>query len=90
MNVMIVKIKYRVTSHDTKIWVLNTDGRPVHEQYLKRDPWDDGRHRDFTYTWKLYDSERSDYIPPGTYEIVIGGLYPPVSSFGNISLIFTI
>jgi len=87
----IVKVKYRVTSSDTKLWMVSVEtGRVVHEQSYHRDPWDDGRHRDFTYVWKLYKSERSDYIPPGTYEIIIGGMYPPVSSYGNISISFTI
>jgi|ETNmetMinimDraft_5_1059913.scaffolds.fasta_scaffold03707_2 hypothetical protein len=87
----IIKVKYRVTNHETKLWMLNYEtGKVVHEQSYHRDPWPDGRHRDFIYVWKLYDSERSDYIPPGIYEIVIGGMYPPVSSYGNISILFTV
>ena len=54
----------------------------VHEQSIIRDPWPDGRHRDFTYVWKLYKTERSQYIPSGEYEIRIGGLYE--GGFGQL------
>ena len=80
----IVKIKYRVTRSNTKLWIYDTEtDRLVHEQPLIRDPWPDGRHRDFTYVWKLYKTERSQYIPPGEYEIKIGGLYE--GGFGNLN-----
>ena len=36
----------------------------------------------FTYVWKLYKTERSQYIPSGEYEIRIGGLYE--GGFGNL------
>ena len=85
----IVKIKYRVTTSNTKLWIYNTEtGKLVHEQPLIRDPWPDGRHRDFTYVWKLYKTERSQYIPPGEYEIRIGGLYE--GGFGNLKTRITI
>ena len=72
----IVKIKYRVTRNNTRLWIYNTNtGKLVHEQPLIRDPWPDGRHRDFTYVWKLYKTERSQYIPSGEYEIRVGGFY---------------
>ena len=86
----IVRVKYRVTSRNTKLWMFDVStGKLVHEQSYHRDPWGD-KHRDFTYIWKLYDSERSDYIPPGTYEIVIGGMYEPPSTIGKITTIITI
>ena len=79
----IVKIKYRVTRSNTKLWIYDTETRKlVHEQTLIRDPWPDGRHRDFTYIWKLYKTERSQYIPPGKYEIRVGGMYE--GGFGNL------
>ena len=85
----IVKIKYRVTRSNTKLWIYDTKtGKLVHEQPLIRDPWPDGRHRDFTYVWKLYKTERSQYIPPGEYEIRIGGLYE--GGFGNLKTRITI
>jgi len=79
----IVKIKYRVTNINTKLWIydVKTD-KLVYEQYLQRDPWPDGRYRDFTYIWKLYKTERSNYIPPGEYEIRLGGLYE--GGFGQL------
>ena len=85
----IVKIKYRVTTSNTKLWIYDTEtGKLVHEQSIIRDPWPDGRHRDFTYVWKLYKTERSQHIPPGNYEIRIGNLYG--AGFGNLSTTITI
>ena len=79
----IVKIKYRVTSSNTKLWIYNVEtGVLVHEQPFDRDPWDDGRHRDFTYIWKLYKTERTKNIPSGQYEIVVGGRYE--GGFGQL------
>jgi hypothetical protein len=86
----IVKVKYRVTSRNTKLWMFDVStGKLVHEQSYHRDPWGD-KHRDFTYVWKLYKSERSEYIPPGTYEIVIGGMYEPSSTIGKITTVIYI
>ena len=66
----IVKIKYRVTNDKTFIEVVNDKGRVVHKQPFQRSPWNDGRPRDFTYSWMLYDTEDyGDDIPPGEYEI---------------------
>ena len=85
----IVKIKYRVTRSNTKLWIYDTKTTElVHEQSIIRDPWPDGRHRDFTYVWKLYKTERSQHIPPGNYEIRIGNLYG--AGFGNLTTIITI
>ena len=69
----IVKIRYRVTRDKTFIQVINTNtGKVVHKQPYKRNPWDDGRSRDFTYVWMLYDTEDySDDIPPGDYQIQV-------------------
>ena len=68
----IVKIKYRVFNDDTFIQVVDSEGQLVHIQPFQRSPWDDGRYRDFTYTWMLYYTE--DYgedIPPGEYQIQV-------------------
>jgi hypothetical protein len=79
----IVKIKYRVTRNNTKLWIYDIETNElVHEQSLIRDPWPDGRHRDFTYVWKLYKTERSQYIPSGEYQIRIGGLHE--GGFGHL------
>jgi len=79
----IVKIKYRVTRNNTKLWIYDVEtDELVHEQSLIRDPWPDGRHRDFTYVWKLYKTERTQYIPPGEYEIRVGGLHE--GGFGHL------
>ena len=85
----IVKIKYRVTRSNTKLWIYDVESdRLVHEQTLIRDPWPDGTPRDFTYVWKLYETERSIHIPPGEYEIRIGGLYE--GGFGNLKTTITL
>ena len=79
----IVKIKYRVTRSNTKLWIYNIEtNRLVHEQPLIRDPWPDGRHRDFTYVWRLYKTERTRFIPAGEYEIVVCGLHE--GGFGQL------
>ena len=66
----VVKIKYRVYHSDTFIEVVNDSGKVVHKQPFQRSPWDDGRARDFTYSWTLYyTQDYGDEIPPGEYEI---------------------
>ncbi len=66
----VVKIKYRVYHSDTFIEVVNGEGKVVHKQPFQRSPWDDGRARDFTYSWTLYyTQDYGDEIPPGEYEI---------------------
>ena len=67
----IVKIKYRVTEPDTRIWIYGEDGNVVHTQPFHRSPWDDGRFRDFTYHWMLYRTEYGPDIPPGDYRITV-------------------
>ena len=68
----IVKIKYRVFYKETFIQVVNNEGDIVHIQPFERSPWDDGRPRDFTYTWMLYYTEDyGDDIPPGEYQIQV-------------------
>ena len=72
----IVKIKYRVFNRDTFIQVINNEGELVHTQPFQRSPWDDGRPRDFTYTWMLYYTEDyGDDIPPGEYQIQVCHIY---------------
>ena len=85
----IVKIKYRVTRENTKLWVYDTKtNNLVHEQSIVRHPWSDGKPRDFIWVWKLYKTERTRYIPPGEYEIVVGGLYE--GGFGQLKTRITI
>ena len=72
----VVKIKYRVSNRDTFIEVVNGIGRVVHKQPFQRSPWNDGRSRDFTYSWVLYDTQDyGDEIPPGEYEIRVCHIY---------------
>tara|TARA_R110000824_G_scaffold80749_1_gene203071 strand:- start:183 stop:635 length:453 start_codon:yes stop_codon:yes gene_type:complete len=86
----IVKVKYRVTSKNTKLWMFDVSTEKlVHVQSYHRDPWKD-KHRDFTYVWKLYKTERSSYISPGTYEIVVGGMYKPNSTADKLTTIIII
>tara|TARA_B110000902_G_scaffold245141_1_gene299031 strand:- start:44 stop:490 length:447 start_codon:yes stop_codon:yes gene_type:complete len=66
----ILKIKYRVFNDDTFIQVVNSERELVHTQPFQRSPWEDGRFRDFTYTWRLYYTEDyGDDIPSGEYQI---------------------
>ena len=83
------KIRYRVTNHNTKLWIYDVvTGKLVHEQPYTRDPsLEDGGYRDFTYTWKLYKTEWTIDIPSGQYEIVVGGNNEPYNSNGKLSLV---
>ena len=72
-----------MNSSNTKLWIYDVDtDRLVHEQPFTRDPWPDGRYRDFTYVWKLYKTERTIDIPTGEYEIVVGGAHE--GGFGQL------
>ena len=85
----IVNIRYRVHRNNTKLWIYNSETNElVHEQPFERDPKKDGTPRDFTYVWKLYKTERSRYIKPGTYTIIVGGLYN--NDFSRLSTEITI
>jgi len=82
----IVKIKYRVTQDKTFIQVLDDKGKVVHKQPIQRSPWDDGRSRDFTYVWMLYDTEDyGDEISPGEYQIQVCHKYS-----GNVDMVLDI
>ena len=68
----VVKIKYRVSKRDTRIWIFDENGKVVHEQPFIRNPWDGGMPRDFTYSWPLYNTDDyGDYIPPGEYKVTV-------------------
>ena len=84
----IVKIKYRVFDHNSRIWVYNANGYVVHKQPYDRDPKDDGTPRDFTYSWRLYKSEWSDKIEPGDYTIKMG--YDTKNTGGIMQIVITI
>ena len=88
----VCKIKYRVETNDTKLWIYDFDtGKLVHEQPYTRDPSrQDGSYRDFTYTWKLYKTEWTDKISSGTYQIIIGNNYEPHSASGKVSTLIDI
>ena len=47
-------------------------------------------YRDFTYTWKLYQTEWTNEIQPGTYQIIVGGNYEPHSANGKVSTLIDI
>ena len=82
----IVKIKYRVTQDKTFIQVLDDKGNVVHKQPFQRNPWEDGRSRDFTYVWMLYDTEDyGDEISPGEYQIQVCHKYS-----GNVDMVLDI
>ena len=71
----IVKIKYLVEEDNTKVRVYDSQGKKVHEQPFDLDRHKDGRDRIMTYNWKLYRTEWSKNIVPGTYTIIVGTVY---------------
>ena len=71
----IVKIKYLVEEENTKVRVYDSQGKKVHEQPFDLDRHRDGRERIMTYNWKLYKTEWSQNIVPGTYTITVGTVY---------------
>ena len=71
----IVKIKYLVEEDNTKVRVYDSQGKKVHEQPFDLDRHKDGRDRIMTYNWKLYRTEWSKNIVPGTYTIKVGTVY---------------
>ena len=71
----IVKIKYLVEEENTKVRVYDSQGKKVHEQPFDLDRHRDGRERIMTYNWKLYKTEWSQNIVPGTYTIIVGTVY---------------
>lgn len=83
----VYKIKYRVTNHNTKLWIYDVEtGNLIHEQPYTRDPSiQDGSYRDFIYTWKLYKTEWTVDVPKGIYEIVVGGDIEPYSIKGKLT-----
>ena len=85
----VCKIKYRVTNHNTRLWIYNYDtGELVHKQPFSRDPkLSDGTYRDFVYTWKLYHTEWTDSIGSGTYQIIVGGDFEPHSENGKVNIL---
>ena len=71
----IVKIKYLVEEENTKVRVYDSQGKKVHEQPFDLDRHRDGRERIMIYNWKLYKTEWSQNIVPGTYTIIVGTVY---------------
>tara|TARA_A100001011_G_scaffold396360_1_gene494000 strand:- start:356 stop:775 length:420 start_codon:yes stop_codon:yes gene_type:complete len=68
----IVKIKFLVESPRTKLWVIDMAGRIVHELPFFVSPLPNKPSRVYGHVWKLYESERTQYILPGEYEIIVG------------------
>ena len=72
----IVKIKYKIDKKNVTIWITDANtGKLVHKQPFDMDPYPDDYNkpdRVHTYIWKLYETEWSDYIPSGIYEINVG------------------
>ena len=68
----VVRIKYLVESENTIVWMRDMAGRIVHVTPFKVSPYKHKPTRIHEYVWRLYESQRSEYIPPGDYEIIIG------------------
>mgnify|MGYP001175022816 CR=1 FL=1 len=87
----VYKIRYRIERQNTKLWIIDYEtGEVVHEQPFDRDPPQDGQYKDFTYTWRLYRTERTIDIYPGTFQIIVGGLFKPHSPQGKYNHIIYI
>ena len=70
-----VKIRYRVEKENTRLYMINSKAKLVHQQPISYDPFRDGRDRIETYVWKLYRTEWTSQIPPGEYMIIVGTDY---------------
>ena len=68
----IVKIKFLVESPLTKLLVIDMAVRVVHELPFFVAPLPNKPSRVYGHVWKLYESERTQYILPGEYEIIVG------------------
>ena len=68
----VVRIKYLVESENTILLVRDMTGRIVHVTHFKVSPYKHKPNRINEYVWRLYESKRSEYVPPGAYEIIIG------------------
>tara|TARA_R100000008_G_C3567735_1_gene160168 strand:- start:402 stop:848 length:447 start_codon:yes stop_codon:yes gene_type:complete len=87
----VCKIRYRIERENTKLWIYDYNtGELVHEQPFDRDPPQDGQYKDFTYTWRLYRTERTIDIYPGIFEIIVGGLFEPHSKQGKYTTLIEI
>jgi len=84
-----IKVRYRVSKENTRLYMRNTDGKLVHQQPISLDPYRDGRDRIETYTWKLYRTEWSSQIPPGEYQIIVGTDYSKQAA-NNLNVIIDI
>tara|TARA_Y100001937_G_C7037734_1_gene293151 strand:- start:83 stop:532 length:450 start_codon:yes stop_codon:yes gene_type:complete len=69
-----IKIRYRVQKDNTRLYMINSKGKLVHQQPLSLDRYKD-RDRVETYVWKLYRTEWSSQIAPGEYQIIVGTDY---------------
>tara|TARA_R100000008_G_scaffold35670_1_gene20264 strand:- start:309 stop:791 length:483 start_codon:yes stop_codon:yes gene_type:complete len=69
-----VKVRYRVQKENTRLYMINSKGKLVHQTPLSLDPYKN-KDRIETYVWKLYRTEWSSQIPPGEYQIIVGTDY---------------
>ena len=69
-----VKVRYKVQKENTRLYMINSQGKKVHASPLSLDPYRD-KERIETYVWKLYRTEWSSKIPPGEYQIIVGTDY---------------
>ncbi len=68
----VVRVRYAVQRENTKLYMVNTAGKVVHKQPLSLNRYKDGRDRIETYVWRLYRTEWTDNISPGSYQIIVG------------------
>ena len=80
-----VKIKYKVERQKTRLIMINSNGKKVHQQPISLSPRKDGKDRIETYVWKLYRTEWTDKIPPGEYLIIVGTDFDKRQSYPNLT-----
>lgn len=80
-----IKIRYMVTRPNTRLFMINADGKRVHMQPISLSPRK-GEDRIETYVWKLYRTEWTDRIAPGEYLIIVGTNHDRRPSKSNLSI----
>tara|TARA_B100000902_G_scaffold102144_1_gene104537 strand:- start:755 stop:1198 length:444 start_codon:yes stop_codon:yes gene_type:complete len=80
-----IKIRYMVTRPNTRLFMINADGKRVHMQPISLSPRR-SEDRIETYVWKLYRTEWTDKISPGEYLIVVGTDHDRRAAHPNLSI----
>lgn len=80
-----IKIRYMVAKPNTRLIMINSEGKRVHMQPISLSPRK-GKDRIETYVWKLYRTEWTDRISPGEYLVIVGTDHDRRPSKTNLSI----